>query len=95
VIEDYSRFNYSSNQQNERQPIWKPKETNGQAKPSDVLYGFLPPGCCEFVGVLIHPSIEGRRCIDHTFCPKRLFSDPKFFASCPTRKQKLKDKEQT
>lgn len=95
MAEENSLFDYSSNQQNGRLPIWKPKETKPAAKSSVFLGTPAPAGCCEFVGGLVDPTIDGRRCIDNTFCPKRIFSDPKIFALCPTRLDKLKYKGQT
>jgi hypothetical protein len=49
-----------------------------------------PVGCCEFVGDLVFSEGEGRYCSNKTFCPKRIFADPKIYDSCPTRTEKLK-----
>ena len=77
------------------QPLWRPKETKPTVKAPTVVGATVPPGCCEFVGDLVDPLIDGRRCIDNTFCPKRFFADPKIFALCPTRLEKLNVKVPT
>ena len=52
----------------------------------------LPEGCCEFVGGLVYVTFDGRTCADGTFCPARIFRDPKVFVGCPTRLEKLRDR---
>lgn len=49
------------------------------------------PGCCEFaVGEI--EGLDGRRCVDNTYCPKRIFGDAQVFVLCPGRDEKLKAK---
>jgi hypothetical protein len=90
--EGFTIFHYSADRQAEHLPLWKPKDAEREEKTFVVLDFPAPPGCCEYVRSLIDPAIDGRRCIDITYCPKRIFSDPKVFASCPTRLKKLKEK---
>ena len=54
----------------------------------------LPINACEFAGALLEYSLGARSCsgADGTFCPKSSFSDPSIYSSCPTRLEKLKNR---
>ena len=40
----------------------------------------------EFVGDVVDQTVvDGRYCVDQTFCPARCFGDPAVFEVCPTR----------
>ncbi len=97
MVEDYSLFGYSSEQQNDRSPIWKPKETKPSAKASVVLSASAPQGSCEFIGDIpfVGCTSKLRLCqIDGCSCTFACYSDSKVWTSCWTRLEKLKDKRQ-
>ena len=54
----------------------------------------LPLNACEFAGALLEYTLGARSCsgTDGTFCPKSSFSDPSIYCSCPTRLEKLKNR---
>jgi hypothetical protein len=91
VVENYRLSDYASETPNRWQPFWKPKDSSTE-KATVITEASAPTGCCEFVRDLVDPTIDGRRCFNNTYCPKRIFADPKLFDSCPTRLEKLKDK---
>jgi hypothetical protein len=98
MLEDYSLSGYSSDQQNDRFPIWKPKETKPAAKGSVVLGTPAPAGSCKFVGdfPFLGCTSKLRLCqIDGCSCTFACYSDSKVWSKCWTRLEKLKDKEQT
>jgi hypothetical protein len=95
---DYSLSGYSSYQQNDRFPIWKPKEAKLAAKASVVLGAPAPAGSCEFIGdfPFVGCTSKLRLCqIDGCSCTFACYSDSKVWSKCWTRLEKLKDKEQT
>ena len=95
MVEDYTLFGNSS-EQNDRLPIWKPKETKPVAKTSVVLSA--PAGSCEFIGdfPFVGCTSKLRLCqIDGCSCTLACYSDSKVWSTCYTRLEKLKDKEQT
>jgi hypothetical protein len=52
-------------------------------------------GSCDFVGGLVDPTCDGRYCLaNNTFCPPRIFEDPKIWETCLTRLEKLKNKKE-
>ena len=63
---------------------------NDQTKPT-------LPEACEFVCGQVFEGSSGRRCVDGTFCPARIFGNLSIFQVCSTRLKKLKEqkKEQT
>ncbi len=94
---EHSLFNYSSQQQDERLPIWKPKEYKPAAKASVVLSAPAPADSCESVGdtPFVGCSSKLRLCqIDGCSCTFACYSDSKVWSKCWTRLEKLKDKEQ-
>ena len=97
MTEDCALFDYSSKQQNDRQPIWKPKETKPAPKASVVLGAPAPAGSCEFIGdfPFVGSTSKLRLCrIDRCSCTFACYSDSKVWTSCLTRLEKLKDKEE-
>jgi hypothetical protein len=52
-------------------------------------------GVCEFVGDYALPGSSGRLCFDGTFCPVRVYGHVEFYCTCPTRKQKNKEKRKS
>ncbi len=46
---------------------------------------------CEFVRGFVYPGSENRLCVNGTFCPELIFSDPEVFIHCCTRIEKLKE----
>jgi hypothetical protein len=91
TAENYRLSGYGSENLNRWQPLWTPKDSSTE-KTNIFTEAATPAGCCEFVRDLVDPTIDGRRCVDNTYCPKRIFADSKLFNSCPTRLEKLKDK---
>lgn len=71
----------------EWRPLWDADKEKREIKTA--IDDLPPPGSCEFVGSLVDPTITARVCFDRTFCPARVFSDPKIFGSCPARLEKL------
>ena len=72
-------------------PLWKPKDGKPESKASIVSGGPAPVGSCEFVGESIYVGSSGRRCRFGGAC--FLFADSAAYVSCPTRKEKLKERE--
>ena len=81
-------------------PVWQP-HWDVNVKRSDVNQpphsstADKPSGWCEFLDHIDDFVLDAGYCSDKTFCPKRIFSDAKVFALCPTRLEKLRDKEQS
>jgi hypothetical protein len=98
MLEDYSLFGYSSEQQNDRLSIWTPKETNPAPKASVVLDAPAPAGSCEFIGDIpfVGCTSKLRLCqIDGCSGTFACYSDSKVWTSCWTQLEKLKNKGQT
>ena len=79
------------------EPLWKHSSGNHLTYNCRISFAakiedIVPEDCCEFVGGLVDGFCEGRYCVDGSFCPSRVFADPKFFVSCPNRFEKLKSK---
>jgi hypothetical protein len=91
TAENYHLSDHASATLNRWQPLWTPKDAPTE-KATVITEAAAPAGCCEFVRDLVDPAIDGRRCVNNTYCPKRIFADSKLFGSCPTRLEKLKDK---
>lgn len=97
MVEEDEFISYSSDQQNYRFPIWKPKETKPAAKAS---VGFSPPapkGSCEFTGEIAFSGCSSklRLCqINKCSCIFACYSNSKIWISCPMRLKKLKEQEQ-
>ena len=90
LAEDYSLSDYPSDVAvNRWQPLWKPKESSTEAKASVVSGVPAPAGSCEFVGALIWEGSIGRCCRLGGCC--FLFADPKAYASCPSRMERLRE----
>jgi hypothetical protein len=79
----------------EWKPFWQPKLTVSaqRTKAAEVADREPTAGFCECVGDEIDPLCEGRYCLDRTFCPASCFKDPKVFARCTTRLEKMKMKQ--
>jgi len=73
------------------QPLWKPKDSQIDAKPSVAKCSPLPAGCCEFAGALIWEGATGRYCRLSGCC--FLFVDLAAYASCPSRTEKLREQK--
>ena len=86
--EDYSLFDYVEPEQ-ERQPLWHSVKDNLELKVPFVSGAPAPVGSCEFVGALLYEGSSGRKCTCGGVC--FLFADPVAYASCPSRKEKLKE----
>jgi hypothetical protein len=89
LAQDYSLSNYPSEAVNKWQPLWKPKDSQTETKASVVAGAPAPAGSCEFVGALIWEGSTGRCCRLSGCC--FLFADPKAYASCPSRTERLKE----
>ncbi len=87
LAEDYSFSDYPSEAVNRWQPLWKPKDSPTETKAHIVNEAPAPAGSCEFVGALIWEGSTGRCCRLSGCC--FLFADPKAYASCPSRIEKL------
>ena len=87
--EDYSLSDYPSETVNRWQPFWKPKDSQHEIKAHIVSYAPAPVGSCEFVGALIWEGSTGRLCSLGSCC--FLFADPKAYASCPSRDERLRE----
>ena len=84
MVEDFSLSDYSSYQQNDRLPIWRPKETKPEAKASDVLSAPAPADSCEFTGdiAFVGCASKLRLCqIDGCSCTFLVILTSKFGAS--------------
>ena len=80
----------------EWKPFWQPKSAvSARCSMRSDVDPALPVGCCEFVGELVDVLSSSRYCVDKTFCPARIYAVPQAFVGCPTRQDKLKNKEQT
>jgi hypothetical protein len=79
----------------EWKPFWQPKGTISVQSAGSAEIADRKPnaGLCEFVGDIIDPVCEGRYCSDGTFCPASCFKDPKVFARCTFRLEKLKSRK--
>ena len=77
----------------ERKPFWQPKISVPQ--PAKIPEPTMPEAAtavfCEFVGESVAAGSLGRYCFNATFCPARCFSDPKVFAECTFRLEKLQE----
>ena len=83
---------------------WKPLWDANREKHSTVRSTAANPvlaknreveGSCNFVGSLVDPTCEGRYCLtDNTFCPPKIFENPKIWRVCPTHLEKLKNKKE-
>lgn len=72
----------------DRQPLWKPKDT--ALKPEAKICGAPPPpGSCEFVGDLPYEGALCRKCTLGSIC--FLFAEPAAYASCPSRIERLRE----
>ena len=93
-LEDYTFFENEPAPERKRewQPLWKPSSEKGkvEVKASIVSGGPAPLGSCEFVGESLYVGSSGRLCRFGGSC--FLFADSAAYASCPTRKEKLKEK---
>ena len=89
MAEDYSLSDYPSEAVNRWQPLWTPKDSQTEAKARVVAGAPAPAGSCEFVGALIWEGSTGRCCRLSGCC--FLFADPKAYASCPSRTERLKE----
>ncbi|MGD0451180.1 MAG: hypothetical protein ABSA79_09035 [Candidatus Bathyarchaeia archaeon] len=82
-------------------PVWQPpwdvnvKRPDVIQPPHSSATNNRPVGCCEFLDHIDDFVQDAGYCSDKTFCPKRIFSDVKVFVLCPTRLEKLMDKEQS
>ena len=89
--EEASLFDYPSERDEERQPLWKSAKDKFEPKAGIVSGAPAPVGSCEFVGALLYAGSSGRRCRFGGSC--FLFADSAAYASCPSRKLKLKERE--
>jgi hypothetical protein len=60
------------------------------AKVEASLPVLVVPEMCEFVRDPVYEGSIGRRCVDSSFCPARIFGNLALFQVCPTRLAKLK-----
>ena len=67
-------------------PVTKPV-----IKPPVVEKAADVPCNCEFVREFVYPGSENRLCVNRTFCPASIFSDPEVFIHCCIRIEKLKE----
>ena len=59
--------------------------------PESIDSAVAPDGCCEFAGAKLFEGAAGRRCqSDGLECFS--FSNPKVYASCPTRREALRNR---
>ena len=93
MAEDYSLFDYPSERVDDRQPLWNPKDTKPEAKAFVISGAPAPAGSCEFVGGLPYEGALGRKCHLGGVC--FLFADPAAYASCPSRTEKLREREKS
>ncbi len=65
------------------------------AKPEQPQTPSMPivSNICEFVRGDIFEGSNGRRCVDGTFCPARIYGQLAIFQICPTRMYKLKERK--
>ncbi|MGO8805639.1 MAG: hypothetical protein ACLQO7_03400 [Candidatus Bathyarchaeia archaeon] len=89
MVEDYRLTDYPSVAVNRWQPLWTPKDTPNETKAHIVAGAPAPVGSCEFAGALIWEGATGRTC--NLSGPCFLFADPKAYASCPSRIERLKE----
>ena len=89
MVEDYSLSDYPSEAVSKWQPLWKPKDSPTENKAHIVAGAPAPAGSCEFAGTLIWEGSTGRCCRLSGCC--FLFADPKAYASCPSRIEKLRE----
>ena len=50
MAEDYSLFDYPSEREDDRQPLWKPEKSKPEPNACIVSGAPAPTGSCEFVG---------------------------------------------
>ena len=91
LAEGYSLSDYPAEAVNRWQPLWKPKDTKAEANAFVVSGAPAPAGSCEFVGGLPYEGALGRKCRLGGVC--FLFADPAAYASCPSRTEKLRERE--
>jgi hypothetical protein len=89
MAEDYSLFDYPSEREDDRQPLWKPEKSKPEPNACIVSGAPAPAGSCEFVGGLPYEGALGRKCTLGSVC--FLFANPAAYASCPTRTEKLSE----
>ena len=95
-LEDYTLFENEPASapvvKREWQPLWKPSSEKGkvEVKASIVSGGPAPLGSCEFVLEPLYVGSSGRKCRFGGSC--FLFADSAAYASCPTRKEKLRER---
>ncbi len=75
--------------EDDRQPLWKPKDSKPEPEASVVWGAPAPSGCCEFVGGLPYEGALCKICTLGSVC--FLFADHLAYASCPSRNQKLRE----
>jgi len=79
--------------EDDRQPLWRPKDAKPEPAASAVFGAPAPRGSCEFVGGFAYEGALGRKCTLGSVC--FLFADPNAYASCPSRNQELRELGQT
>ena len=94
MAEEYSLFDYpvESEPEQELQPLWK-RMAKPEVKDPVVVDDPAPDGSCEFVGKPLYPGASSRMCMFYGACSD--FDKPDIYVLCPTRKEKLKLKEQS
>jgi hypothetical protein len=79
----------------EWKPFWQPKsDVSARCGMRPDVDAALPVGCCEFACELTDVLSSSRYYVNKSFCPSRIYAVPKDFVGCPTRQEKLKNKEQ-
>jgi len=58
-----------------------------------VLPAPVAPEVCEFVRSPVYEGSIGRRCVDSSFCPARIYGNFALFQVCPTRLAKLREQK--
>jgi hypothetical protein len=90
MAEEYSLFDYPSEREDDRQPLWRPEKSKPELKASVVSGAPAPLGSCEFVLEPLYMGSSGRKCRFGGCC--FLFADPAAYASCPSRTEKLRER---
>jgi hypothetical protein len=89
MAEDYSLFDYPSEREDDRQPLWRPEKSKPEPNACIVSGAPAPAGSCEFVGGVCYEGALCRKCRLGGVC--FLFANPAAYASCPTRTEKLSE----
>ena len=85
MAKDYSLLNCPSQRQDDRLPLWKPKDLKVEAKASVISDAPAPAGSCEFIRGLVDATLDARKCVDSTFVLNAFFLILKFLRGLPTK----------